>query len=200
MKKATVKKVGLEILSIVFAVLLALGLNHWREERTQQAAADQSLTNILVEVHQNRRSLNDDLDDFRTSLRKLEAAKAEIENGKAKSSGLSFHMPLLSSAAWDIANTTGAVGRFDLALLIELSALYDFQALYYANGTDYFRSFSSLEANKPENFNALLESNIAQLKISLNWGEQLRDEYDQLFQSYTKILQPHLPDSLLNAL
>jgi len=57
----------LEAAFVVFAVLLALGVDEWRENRTNQKLADRTRDNIIEEIHANyfesisTRSLHDSL-------------------------------------------------------------------------------------------------------------------------------------------
>ena len=51
--KDTFKKIFIEIISVVFAVLLALGLNHWREDVAEKKLARKALKNIIIEMKGN---------------------------------------------------------------------------------------------------------------------------------------------------
>ncbi|MFY0628021.1 MAG: hypothetical protein JXR07_17115 [Reichenbachiella sp.] len=192
----SIKKGVLEMLSIVFAVLLALGLTHWREEVNQQNTSNKALTNILVELHANKLELEGEFEELKKRIDSLVVLKGEIENGKGDKRNLGFNMPVLSNSAWKAANAMGAVDRFELQLLMDLSTLYRFQEMFQENGMAYFRQFSSLEFNKDENLLAVVKSNITQAYTTYSLGEQLNKSYVDFYIEHSTGIAPFLPDSL----
>ncbi len=196
MKKDTLNKLALEVLSIVFAVLLALGLSHWREESRKQASADRALTNILVEIHSNKLDMEDNFEMLEDRIESLDTLLRQVKAGEKQSGNLGFNMPVLSNSAWVTANATGAVENFELNMLMELSELYRFQDMFHKNGMDYFSQYSSLEFNKEENFKAAVKSNMAQARTTLSLSKQLSGNYSEFYSEYYKALSDYMPDSL----
>ena len=196
MKKETLNKLGLEVVSIVFAVLLALGLSHWREESNKQASSDRSLTNILVEIHTNKLDLEDNFDMLEQRIDTLNDLLNKIENGMSQTGSLGFNMPVMSNSAWEAANATGAVESFELSMLMELSELYRFQEMFHNNGMDYFSQYSTIEFNKDENYKAAVKSNLAQVKTTLSLSKQLSSNYAEFYEEYYNTISPFMPDSL----
>ena len=96
----------LEAAFVVFAVLLALGVDEWRENRTNQKLADRTRDNIIEEIHANylelisTRSLHDSL------LVQLENDLIDLENNSIIEIDVGFSVSLLSSAAWHTAQMT----------------------------------------------------------------------------------------------
>ena len=55
--KFKLSTVVIEAVSIVLAVLLALGVDEWREGRSQQKQAESALVNIAEEIRANQKTL-----------------------------------------------------------------------------------------------------------------------------------------------
>ena len=114
-----------EALMVVFAVLVALGVEEWREERQLRAFADRARAAVDLEIEQNLdefRSDGPDLIDGRdhvgSTLRKLREAQETLdpdEEGGVDFS-FSFDFPDISTAAWRVAQSQsgGALLRLRL--------------------------------------------------------------------------------------
>ena len=55
--RSSIKKALLEIFSIVLAVLLALGVSEWQEDRRESELAAIALENVRMELESNRTTL-----------------------------------------------------------------------------------------------------------------------------------------------
>lgn len=193
----TFKKILIEVISVVFAVLLALGLNHWREERSDQALAEKALQNIITEIRLNIKNLDEEVEGYQTVYDTLLARKKMVLAGKKMDAEFSYTHPILSSSAWKIANSTGAVKDMDLEIMMDLSDLYTFQEVFQNNGFDYFNSFTSLGAQKDENEMAFLDSFLKQISILKAWGNSLSKGYREFLKDHeAKLIQVVHPDSL----
>ena len=196
MKKETLNKLGLEVVSIVFAVLLALGLSHWREDSNKQTSADKALTNILVEIHSNKLELKREFPVLEERVDTLRALLQQIENGEEQTGSLGFNMPILSNSAWLTANSTGAVERFELQILMDMSSLYRVQDMFHDNGMAYFSQISSIEFNSDKNFEAVVKSNLRQALTTLSLSRQLDDTFSDFYLDHYQVISPFMPDSL----
>lgn len=196
MKIESIKKAGIEVLSIVFAVLLALGLTHWREDVNAQKASDRALTNIIIEIHSNILELEQEKKAQEEQLKSVLILQKQVESGEEQTQSLGFSMPVLSNSAWTVANATGAVENFDLQLLMDLSGLYRTQKLFQDHGLDYFKLISTIEFNKEENFLAVVKSNAMQSSTTLSLARQLNEVYIDFYADHGNVIRPFLPDSL----
>jgi len=197
-KKQMAVKVILEIVSVVFAVLLALGLNHWREDQSNKAMAERALTTVVIEIYTNKIDLKEELSLFQRNITLLEESRDLLEKQPKGTSTftLKFNMPLLNNSAWNAANSTGAVKDFDFKILMELSDIYAFQQIYLDNGFSFFQEMNSLEFKKEENAKAAVSANLGQLKTFLSWSHQLNELYQSFLQDNRNQLEPLLPDSI----
>ncbi|WP_262693886.1 hypothetical protein [Kordiimonas aquimaris] len=136
--KVNWRKASVEVASIVFAVLLALWLEGWREDTEQQYLAQENLDRVVTEITQNRADLVASIALHKSYIQALSAALNE--------EALSFNLlaPHLkvdggttSNAAWQSARMSTSVSRISPEVTVELAALYDTQA-YYADYLNFF--------------------------------------------------------------
>lgn len=122
-----------EVVSVVFAVLVALAVDEWWEDREEVRMAERSLEVVAREIRENRAEL---LDDGGTGAADptgagLDSAIAAFRAGREPSEvKVHWSVALLSSAAWETAQLTGTVGRMPLDLVVDLAQLYEFQRFY----------------------------------------------------------------------
>ncbi len=123
-----------EALMVVFAVLVALGVEEWREERQLREFADRVRAAVDLEIRQNLdefRSAGPDLiagrDDLGSTLQKLRAAQEMSDRDEERSVNSSFSVdfPDISTAAWRVAQSSQAAPYFDYAWVIERARQYD---------------------------------------------------------------------------
>jgi hypothetical protein len=93
----------LEAVSVVFAVLLALAVDEWRETRSREALAARARASILEEIRSNESELRNTRDNHRALLPQVEEALLQIQQKRDTSLQFNFKIALLSSAAWNTA-------------------------------------------------------------------------------------------------
>ena len=132
-----------EALMVVFAVLVALGVEEWREERQLREFADRVRAAVDLEIRQN-------LDEFRSAgpnlsegsetvaavLQALLEARASGESGSVEHY-FSFGEPEISLAAWRVAQASQAAPYFDYGWVIDRARHYE-MVERYANLWDQF--------------------------------------------------------------
>ena len=127
-----VPEIILEAVSVVLAVLLALAVDAWREDRSNAREAERARRGVLEEIASNHRELASNREDNRAVLdavhQTLEAIEADPEKGGELS--VDFSVSLLSSATWDTAKVTLSVHHLDFNWVARISKLYELQALY----------------------------------------------------------------------
>ena len=128
----------LEVASIVFAVLLALWLEGWREDIEHQHQAQENLDRVIAEVQQNRSDLIES-----TALHEtyIEALSAALKDDDVSLSKLGPYLKVdggaTSDAAWQSARLSVSISRIPTDVTMQLAALYDTQA-YYADYLNFF--------------------------------------------------------------
>jgi hypothetical protein len=189
--RTTLKTLVIEVFSVVFAVLLALGLNNWWKEKSNERLGREALANIVMEMKNNMTDLDSAVVHLQIQLDSLILQEENYKNGIDSSLSFGYSQSLLSTTAWQTANITQAVLHIDPEIIMEIASLYEVQKVYADFGTQYFKQYSSLEFNKKENRLNALRSNINQIKISLSISRQLREDYDNFFEEYGDRLPSH---------
>ena len=125
-------EIAIEAVMIVFAVLLALGFEEWREERQLHTLADRARVAVDLEIEHNlteferaEPSLIDGREEIATALQELSA----IQRGTPPSTdfGLGFVLgfPEVSTAAWRVAQVSQAATYLDYDWLVGRAREYD---------------------------------------------------------------------------
>lgn len=117
--------------TIVFGVLLALGLAEWRDSAQQRQRQQVALETIRLEVADNRRAISDRLPYYAEIAATLGELAADEEAGFSAVPGWRGLMPaLLRSSAYDTAVATGVLSELDFALAAKIAHVYALQGIY----------------------------------------------------------------------
>jgi hypothetical protein len=143
-------RLAAEVVSVVFAVLVALALDEWWEDRENAADARASLVAIAREMRENREELADgETADIAGMMERLDSAIAIFERGETpEGASVNWDLALLSSAAWETAQLNRATTYIDLNRVVELAQVYEFQRYYSRIQDDLFDAISGLRAGE----------------------------------------------------
>jgi len=122
---------GIEALSIVLAVLLALGVDEWREERSQQQQAKAALIHVQVELNSNRELLELIHANNTETIRVMNQSQDSGE--EVERNFIPGHQ--LRETAWETLLSTGISNYVDYQTILELSATYSMQRIYKDTGS-----------------------------------------------------------------
>ena len=146
-----------EALMVVFAVLVALGVEEWREERQLRAFADRARAAVDQEIEQNLaefRSVGPNLiegsEAVTTTVQALLEARESGEPGSVEFS-FRFGQPEISMAAWRVAQASQAAPYFDYDWVIDRSRHYEMVERYvdlWDQFLDGLASMASASATK----------------------------------------------------
>lgn len=118
---------------ITVSILLALGLDEWRENRETEATIRQAMSNFLSEIRQNKARV-DDAAPFNQGLH--DVVDQRYKNGDIQTmsdfiSIMDSYSPVvLQSTAWETALATGSLAKMDYGLVSALSLTYGLQSRY----------------------------------------------------------------------
>jgi hypothetical protein len=128
-------QVIIESVLIVVSILVALGLDAWREQREDEQFVRTALTNFLIEIQQNRNRV-EDAAPFNKGLRQVLAqhyADDDISSIDEFVNMVEIYSPAaLQSTAWDTALATGSLAKMEYNLVTALSLTYNLQSRYDA--------------------------------------------------------------------
>ena len=122
-----------ESVMVVFAVLIALGVEEWREERQLRQFAAVARAAVELEIEEN-------LDEFTATeeaLRSLTVLVGEVIRADNESDAVfdefefpPMRLPDTSSAAWSAAQASEAAPYFDYGWIIRVAQAYDILDAY----------------------------------------------------------------------
>jgi len=118
---------------IVVSILVALGLDEWREKREDDHTVQQALANFVREIGQNQSRI-DDAAPFNQGLLNVMKSRSE-HNGIGSVDEFvnmveSYAPVVLQSTAWETAMATGSLAKMDYNLVSALSLTYSLQNRY----------------------------------------------------------------------
>ena len=179
-------KMTIEIPSVVFAVLLALGVNSWWNTHQNERMAEEMQQKIVLEVEENRKDLEEDISANEELLPQLQKLVAQLKSNEEDITNVTLGMvySTLRSTAWQTANLTGALQHMDQEIVMEIADLYAVQEIYLEVGMAYIQQIGSIELNKESNRLPAAETNINQIKLSNQLGETLLALYQEFLEKY----------------
>lgn len=174
----------LEAFSVVLAVLLALAVDQWREDRGNRDLARLARDRITSELASNRAELEAAASRHQEILASLEKGLADLnELTTGQSWEMNFPIAILSSSAWQTAQATQAVHHLDFDWVVRVSKAHDVQELYLAGQARVVEHISSLDSGGtqvPASILGGLRSRIA----------TVRDLELGLLEAYEDLLEP----------
>jgi hypothetical protein len=118
---------------ITVSILLALGLDEWRENRESEETIRQAMSNFLSEIRQNK-SRVDDAAPFNQGLHDVIQQRYDHGDIQTMSDFISimdsYSPVVLQSTAWETALATGSLAKMDYGLVSALSLTYGLQSRY----------------------------------------------------------------------
>ena len=118
---------------ITVSILLALGLDEWREDRQAEETIEIAISNFLREVRQNKARV-DDAAPFNRGLRDVLGQRYRDGHISSTTDFIdiveSYNTAVLQSTAWETALATGSVTIMDYHLVTALSLTYGLQNRY----------------------------------------------------------------------
>ena len=176
------KLLTIEALLVVFSVLLALGINSWRQTSSHQELAQRALKGIVEEAETNC-----------SRIQAVQSYHQAVANDKRQPGGI--QVGLLRNQAWDAAKTIGAAPHLDyeiVALIEEINANQsDHRFLVKSYGTALYTVILQNE-QKDENKSKNPEGEravIGELVLIQTW---LLEDY----QNLSKLVEKHYDESI----
>jgi len=126
-------RVLFESMLIIISILVALGLDEWRNDRRDAENIEHALSNFVGEIQQNRARV-EDAAPFNQGLRHVLNRRQEVQAIETVATFVniieSYNPVILQSTAWETAIATGALVKMDYNLVSALSLTYSLQNRY----------------------------------------------------------------------
>lgn len=189
--RISISKILLEIFSVSFAVLLALGVNEWRNIRANEKLANEALENIRKEILSNLDIAKETLTLNKEIVKKQKMAflsiKKEIDSNISNSIEndvhsrfpFSFMFSPIKKTAWNSSNLTNAVIYLDFDLVQLLSETYENQELYSRVNENIVERFFSPGVFKKETMKAELQAYFMKSNMYFQVTESLINDYER---------------------
>jgi cell division protein ZapA (FtsZ GTPase activity inhibitor) len=175
----------IEAASVVLALMLALALNAWNENRELRERADTARASILAELRANRA----DLDAARPKLREIVDSlqqKLAKDAPEPHEVNVSMGVTQLSSAAWRAALATDAMRTVDFAWISAIARVYETQDEYLRLQQNVLDQIGSIPADSTLGGKAVAASLVPRFNV-------LAQIADGLSQSYAETLDGKQP-------
>lgn len=112
-------------------------LNQWKDNRNHRNLAVQSKKNILAEVIENERKVEEMLSMHHKTLLTVDSAILFPDRDYK----LDVSFSLLNTASWETARLTRAITYMDMEVVSELAGVYGFQEYYESIVKSYSEKF-----------------------------------------------------------
>jgi len=118
--------------SIMIGILLALGVNEWRDERQNDQIVLKSIHNIIFEIEKNRTSLEEIIPYHQSCKLSIEPGEnEETDPNDFLSVWKGLNPPKLYQSAYESAKVVKAMTLMDYELSNAISQLYAQQQFFY---------------------------------------------------------------------
>ena len=185
MKKKALSQIAFEFLSIVFAVLLALGLNSYKQNLDLRNEGKLLTKNLLTECQANLDKLNISIEEnegFKSFLDSLVLAE------EVRGFHFSFSNELLSSIAWNFTKESKAFQQMDSEFLIRAAEVYENQVYYMNNANQMFEYIGSmiLEVDN-KTPRTLAKTGQYYLDNLIGASYELRKDYESILKDFNNL-------------
>ena len=171
----------LESLFVVAALLGALALDEWREDKEKQELAKRAQIAILQEMKDNKNQLDKQRPKHEAMLKDLSEKLAAYEKQEEKNADFDFNysMVLLTSAAWDTARMTQSAQFMPFEDVRDYSKIYSFQELFVENQQKLIEMIMQIGDLEDEEFGRFTKGFIHRLTLLIEVNESLSGIYEK---------------------
>lgn len=174
----------IEMFSVVFAVLLALGVNEWRSSKANEELGIAAYEKVTKEIKNNQKKMggiiknhNQTLADIDSVISRLRQNRTDINFGQ-----ILFETP--SSTAWETAKLTNAMNYLEYDKVEKITGVYSTQKIYTDVAGKVFQELVFFVPDK--DLTKMIDQMRTQKVYLLNLisiEKQLVEEYDNFLKS-----------------
>jgi hypothetical protein len=134
------KSLLLEAVTIIFAVLVALAVDSWKEDMDRRHEVSVAMTSIKKEIEANLQQCTEALSDNTRLVDELNQSIMRYEQGRSEKIRLGIVVADLIDVAWLTTNNNQVVAWFEQDVLFSIGRVYHEQELYDIQ-IKHFRDF-----------------------------------------------------------
>jgi hypothetical protein len=175
----------IEMISIMLAVLLALAVDEWRENRANAQLARETLNRITAELKLNVTELENILKAHQANQNHLKGMLDTVQkSGEIKGFVLDINIQLgvLRRSAWQTAIVTQAVRHIDFQVVQELSEIYEVYDFYKVHLENIIRNLSSTNLYFEDRVQAQLKALLRDIKTAIDLEKGLLELHQQFLK------------------
>jgi succinate dehydrogenase flavin-adding protein (antitoxin of CptAB toxin-antitoxin module) len=180
MNKQSIWQIAFEFISIVFAVLLALGLNSYKQNKDLESESKLLTKKIIVECKRNFLELDTVITTNNDFLSYLDSLK-EVE--VVNSFNISIASELLTRSAWKFTQASNSYSYINEDFLNDATIMYEKQDYYMMISNQMFQNLGELLTTGPKPDKAI--------NISRYYLSNLKATADDLMDTYKLFLEKH---------
>lgn len=169
----------IEAASVVLALLLALALNGWNENRKERARADTARAAILAELRENRQEIESARPKLKAIVTSLSAALGK-DAPPSHELRVDLDLSLLSEAAWRAALATQASQTIDFAWMTRVAKVYELQESYLRTQGLAVDQLSSIPADPSVGGAKVAQSLVPRMSALSQLADGLAHGYDDV--------------------
>jgi len=171
----------LESLFVVVALLGALALDEWREDKERQELADRAQIAILQEMEDNQKQLDAKRPKHKEMLEILTKSLEAYEKQGEKEPDFDFNysMAILTSAAWDTARMTQSAQFMSFEDVSDYSKIYTFQELFLENQEKLIEMIMQIGDLEEDEYGKFTKGFIHRLTLLIEVNESLSKIYEK---------------------
>lgn len=177
-----VPQVLFESALIVVSILVALGLDEWRQKSQDEEVIEKSLSNFVIEIGQNKARV-DDAAPFNLGLRMVlnsHYLDDDIESVDEFVNMVESYSPAgLQSTAWETALATGSLAKMEYSLVTALSLTYSLQGRYQLATRSGMNDLTSPQNLTDDNLRLSIYNSIRYLDDVTNMESELGVTYEE---------------------
>jgi hypothetical protein len=173
----------LEAAMVVFAVLLALGVDEWRQTAALQEQVDRARAGVEAELRSNQAELAVSMASIADMNESVRARINALRAGDlAPEWRLGGELPEFSDAAWEAAQVTGVVARMDYQWVLTTARVYDTQRLASQSQLRLIEMVGAASLRRPD-LDRFEELRV-QLFVALQLYQALAIKYDEALAAF----------------
>jgi len=167
---------------IVLSILVALGLDEWRENREDEETVQLALSNFVREIRLNQASV-EDAAPFNQGLKSVLRNRYQTNDIGSVDEFVnmveSYSPTVLQSTAWETALATGSLAKMDYELVSALSLTYSLQNRYLMASRSGMAELTSPQNLSADKLNLAVYNSIRYLSDITGMEEELSVTYNE---------------------
>lgn len=182
MNKKAVSQVVFEFISIVFAVLLALGMNSYKQNKDLENEGDLLRYRIISECQRNQVELDSVLIENERNFSYIDSL-ASLDEITTTSFDISIANELLTKSAWTFTQASRSFSYMDEDFLSDASILYEQQDYYMKISNQMFEKLGDMLMTDPDLEKVVKLTHYYLLNLN-NTANELKSTYEEFLENH----------------